>query len=390
MTVVDALPMRQHVLQAQSQRHVISMSGQPLIEISADQTAPPPAALPCRIDEATDADAADWDAFLERTPGANFYQTYAWRLINREQFGHDTRYLVARAAAGQGIRGVLPLVLLKSRLFGNILCSMPFVNFGGPCAVSLDISRALLARAAALTCELDADYAELRVLEPLGDDLPTTRHKVSMTIDLEADAERVWQAFTTKHRTNIRRVYKNAIEVRHGRHELLEDFYRLLSLSWRRLGTPIYRKTYFADILARFPEATRIFVAYRHDVPVAAAFNGYFGDTVEGMWAGTSPENQKLQPNYVLYWEMIKHACEHGYRHFHLGRSTVDSNAEHFKKKWNAHAQQLYWQYILHGRDTAPELNASNPKFRLAIALWKKLPLPATQWLGPWLARSIP
>lgn len=366
------------------------MSGQPVIEMPPSHRAPSPSAPPCRIEEATDADAAGWDAFLQQAPGANFYQAYGWRRVNSGQFGHDTRYLVARTAAGGDICGVLPLVLLKSRLFGTILCSMPFVNFGGPCAASTDAARALLARAVSLTHELGADYAELRVLQPVQDDLPTTRHKVSMTIDLDADPDRVWQAFTSKHRTNIRRVYKNDIEVRHGRQELLDDFYHLLSLSWRRLGTPIYRKAYFTEILERFPASTRIFVAYRHDTPVAVAFNGYFKDTVEGMWAGTSPEHQKLQPNYVLYWEMIRHACENGYRHFHLGRSNVDSNAEQFKKKWNAHAQQLYWQYVLNGRDALPELNVNNPKYRLAIALWKKLPLPVTQSLGPWLARSIP
>lgn len=366
------------------------MSGQPVIEMSSRQHVTSPAALPCRIENATDADAAAWDAFLQRTPGANFYQAYGWRQVNSRQFGHDTHYLVARAAAGGDIRGVLPLVLLKSRLFGTILCSMPFVNFGGPCAADADAAQALLTRAVSLTHELDANYAELRVLQPVRDDLPTTRHKVSMTIELDTDPDRVWQAFTSKHRTNIRRVYKNDIEVRHGRQELLNDFHRLLSLSWRRLGTPIYRKAYFAEILERFPETTRIFIAYRHDAPVAAAFNGYFKDTVEGMWAGTSPAHQKLQPNYVLYWEMIRHACENGYRHFHLGRSSVDSNAEQFKKKWNAHAQQLYWQYVLNGRQTLPELNVNNPKYRLAIALWRQLPLPATQWLGPLIARSIP
>lgn len=340
-----------------------------------------------------DSDANDqreWDAFLERTPGANFYQCYGWRDINRNQFGHETHYLVARSPDNGVIGGVLPLVMLKSRLFGNILCSMPFVNFGGPCTNAAAAAQALLEKTGSLGRELAADYTELRVLEPTDPRLPTALHKVSMTIDLDADSEKIWNAFTTKHRTNIRRVYKNDIEVRHGTVELLDDFYRLLSLSWQHLGTPIYRKAYFAEILNRFPEATRIFIAYQHGKPIATAFNGYFKDTVEGMWAGTSPEHQKLQPNYVLYWEMIKHACENGYRHFHLGRSSVDSNAEQFKKKWNARAHQLYWQYILNRRRELPELNVNNPKYQLAIALWKKLPLPVTQWLGPFLARSIP
>lgn len=366
------------------------MPGQHAITPPASLTGTGSAEPAWRIEDAADADTSAWDDFLACTPGANFYQAYAWRIINRAQFGHDTRYLIARSADGDAICGVLPLVMLRSRLFGNILCSMPFVNFGGPCAVHAGVGRALLDRAATLTRELGADYAELRVLDPVGEDLPTSLHKVSMTIELDADPDKLWKDYTTKHRTNIRRVYKDAIQVRHGGLELLDAFYHVLSLSWQRLGTPIYQKAYFADILNRFPDATRIFIAYHDQLPIAVALTGYYKDTVEGMWAGTSPAHQKLQPNYVLYWEMIKHACENGYRHFHLGRSTVDSNAEQFKKKWNAEGQQLYWHYILNGRSELPGLNVNNPKYRLAIALWKRLPLPITQWLGPHLARSIP
>lgn len=338
--------------------------------------------------EAGDADGEHWDRFLETAPGANFYQAFGWRAINSGHFGHRTHYLIARATDGR-IGGVLPLVMIRSRLFGNILASMPFVNFGGPAGGDGGALQSLVQRATALTRELDADYAELRLLEPAGD-LPTALHKISMSIELDPDPERLWQAFTTKHRTNIRRVYKNGIQVRHGRDELLDAFYDLLSRSWRRLGTPIYAKTYFAEILRRFPDKTRIFVAYQGEEPVATAFNGYFRDTVEGMWAGASPEHHKLQPNYVLYWEMIKHASEIGYRHFHLGRSTADSNAEQFKKKWNATARQLYWQYILNKTRDIPQLNVNNPKYALAIAMWQRLPLPVTQRLGPLLARSIP
>lgn len=342
------------------------------------------------VQEASDADAVAWDAFLDTRSDANFYQTYGWRQINRGHFGHETHFLVARSTDNGIICGVLPLVMIRSRLFGNILSSMPFVNFGGPAAETPGIGRGLLEHATALTRNLGADYAELRLLQPIDESLPTALHKVSMSIDLDADPDRLWQGFSTKHRTNIRRVYKNEIQVQHGGVEMLDEFYALLAQSWRRLGTPIYAKRYFADILKQFPNQTRIFVARHGNTPIATAFNGYYKGTVEGMWAGMSPEHQKLQPNYVLYWEMIKHACENGYHRFHLGRSSVDSNAEQFKKKWNATHQQLYWQYILNRSQDIPRLNVDNPKFRLAIAVWQRLPLSVTEWLGPRLSRSIP
>jgi lipid II:glycine glycyltransferase (peptidoglycan interpeptide bridge formation enzyme) len=108
------------------------------------------------------------------------------------------------------------------------------------------------------------------------------------------------------------------------------------------------------------------------------------------MWLGMRSEFRKQMVGYVLYWELIKDACERGYARFHLGRSTAQSGGEQFKKKWNAEAVQLYWQYILRTRTDLPRLNPDNRKYRLAIAAWRKLPVGVTQRIGPLIARSIP
>jgi FemAB-related protein (PEP-CTERM system-associated) len=212
-----------------------------------------------------------------------------------------------------------------------------------------------------------------------------------MTLDLASDANEIWNNFNSKHRTNIRRVYKNNIEVRSGHKELLNDFYYVLSESWRSLGTPIYQKDYFLSVLDQFPDNTLIFVCYnKANTPIAAAFNGYYKDTVEGMWAGGIDKYRKLNANYALYWEMIKHACEQGYQSYHLGRSSVNSGGEQFKKKWNARTKQLYWQYYLNKQSALPELNIDNPKYQIAIKTWKILPTKLTTIIGPLVAKSIP
>ena len=123
---------------------------------------------------------------------------------------------------------------------------------------------------------------------------------------------------------------------------------------------------------------------------MAVAFNGYFGGKVEGMWAGNTRSGQQLNANYVLYWEMIKDACERGFRLYHLGRSTSGSGAEQFKKKWNAVPSQLYWYHFWPDGRTRDIVNVQNSRFRLGIAAWRRLPLWATRALGPALARVIP
>jgi len=343
---------------------------------------------PVRISVCTDTGAGSWDAYLATDAGGSFYHRYAWKGINERNFGHETFFLVAQRA--EQVVGVFPLVLVSSRLFGRILCSMPFVNYGGPCSQDPEAMSLLLDEMVALVTRLRADYAEIRTLAPLTRDLPAALHKVSMTLALEPDPETLWNAFTSKHRTNIRRVYKDGLHVVSGHADLLDTFYGVLAESWRQHGTPIYRKRYFADILAAFPSETRIFVAYQDKTPVAAAFNGYYRDTVEGMWAGTDNRYRHLQSSYVLYWEMIKHACENGFRHYHLGRSTTESGGESFKKKWNAGSRQLYWNYHMPAGQPIPQLNVDNPRFRLAIELWRRLPTRLTTLIGPPVARGIP
>jgi lipid II:glycine glycyltransferase (peptidoglycan interpeptide bridge formation enzyme) len=139
-----------------------------------------------------------------------------------------------------------------------------------------------------------------------------------------------------------------------------------------------------------FPGSIRIFVVDHKGFPVSAALNGYFRGIVEGMWLGTRPSHRELEPSYVLYWEMIKDSCERGFQHFHLGRSTVDSGGEIFKKKWNAYPTQLYWQYIVRNGRPMPQLNVSNPKYKLAMSVWRRLPRSVTRVIGPLVAKGIP
>ncbi len=338
--------------------------------------------------DSSDESQVSWNRFLDELPAASFYHLFEWKQINETEFGHETFYLAS--VAHGAINGVLPLVLIRSRVFGRIFCSLPFVNFCGPVAKSETAEAQLLQRACEIADEENADYLELRCKHVSDDTLPRAENKVSMSISLAADPDDIWTAFTSKHRNNIRRVYKSGLHVKSGHSEYLDTFYNLLCRSWRGLGTPVYRKQYFRSLLDTFGEKVRIFVAYQGDTPVATAFNGHFGGTVEGMWAGTSFEHRKLQSNYVLYWEMIKLACEDGYESFHLGRSSIDSGGESYKKKWRAEPEQLYWQYYLPGGGAIPQLNVNNPKYALAINMWKRMPLALTQVIGPIIARNIP
>ncbi len=329
-----------------------------------------------------------WSAFVSQEASAGFYHQLDWRDIIEREFGHKTFYLIARR---RGVAvGILPLVLIRSRLFGNILCSLPFLSYCGPSAYDSAACSSLLSSAFEIADEQNVDFLEIRGRTVSDPSLPRSQHKISMTVDLPSDSEEMWNSYKSKHRTNIRRAQKSGIVIRSGHNELLDDFFEVMCHSWRSLGTPIYRHGFFQTILDRLGKQTRVYVAYSGHRPVAAAFNGHHKKTVEGMWAGMIPDYRRSLVNYALYWEMIKEACDAGYEIYNLGRSTVSSGGESFKRKWNADIRQLYWQYYLPHGGEIPQINVSNEKYRVAISLWKKMPIWATKLIGPGLSRSIP
>ncbi len=329
-----------------------------------------------------------WNDYIVSHPHATFYHRLEWKDVIEKSFGHKTHYLIAIDEGD--IVGILPIVHLKSLMFGSIFSSMPYLNFGGICANNVEAEESLLAYAEKIVKRDNGYYLELRHLHKANIDLPSKTHKVSMTLNLDPDPDVLWNNFKSKHRTNIRRSYKNELKIQRGGAELLDTFYEILSVGWRDLGTPIYRKSFFRNIINSFGDSVEIFLVFNRNQAIATAFNGLFKDTVEGMWTYSLKEHAKLQTNYYLYWEMIKTACEENYNLFHLGRSTSESGAIFFKKKWNAELKQLYWQYILNREKELPELNVDNPKYKRAIDLWKRLPVGLTRAIGPFIAKNIP
>ena len=329
-----------------------------------------------------------WQKYVENHPDSTFYHRHEWKEVMEKSFGHKTYYLMA--VDKNTVRGILPIVHLKSLFFGSIFCSMPFLNFGGICADNKAAEGALLSEAKEILKASNGEYLELRHKKKSSADLPTKTNKVSMTMELDADPDTLWKNFKSKHRTNIRRAYKNDLEIKAGGEELLRDCYNIISEGWRDFGIPFYRFSFFENILDYFKNSVEIYLVLYEGKPIASAFNGLFKNTIEGMWIYSLRKYAKLQTNYFIYWEMIKRACENGYKIYNFGRSTNESGATFFKSKWNATTEQLYWEYILNKGTELPELNVDNPKYQGAINLWKKLPVKATQLIGPYLAKSIP
>jgi len=341
-----------------------------------------------RIEQVREDAAGEWDAFVESTSAASLYHRYGWRHVIEQVFDRDTFYLAARQAGR--ICGVLPMVRLKSRLFGHFLVSMPYFNYGGVVGESPEIERELLTAGCALARDLGASHLELRHRAPSFDTLPVRTDKVTMLLDLPSSAEALWQAQGSKIRAQIKRPQKEGAVTVSGGPELLNEFYAVFAENMRDLGTPVYPRGFFGAILEAFPQAARIFVVRLAGRPVAAGFVIGHARVLEIPWASSLRRANAVGVNMLLYWSILEFACQQGYATFDFGRCTVDAGTYRFKKQWGAKPHQLYWHYWMRDGGEPPRLNHSNPKYEAAIAAWRRLPLAVANRLGPLLIRNLP
>jgi serine/alanine adding enzyme len=337
-------------------------------------------------------DGKRWQQYVEAHPLATNYHRWGWKQVIENSFGWPTYYWAVEENGK--LQGVLPLVWQKSRLFGSFLTSLPFLNAGGLLADNPAAEQLLVREAVALAKEVGAKHLELRHREEhpsaREEKLQTKTSKVTLVLPIGPDQDKMWKDLGTKMRTKVRKSQSFGMIAEFGGLALLDDFYAVFSHNMRDLGTPVYSREFFAEILRVFPANTYLCVVRKDKDVVAASFLSGFRDRIEAVWSSSVQKYLSLKPNFFLYWNLLCFAGSKGYKLFDFGRSSVDSGTHEFKLQWGAQTVQLYWDYWLPNGNTLPELNPQNPKYRAAIWLWQKIPVPVTRILGPHIVRCLP
>jgi FemAB-related protein (PEP-CTERM system-associated) len=349
-----------------------------------------PAEAASMVAVAGKADRSAWSAYVASRAAATGYHDWAWRDVIERTFGHTCFYLIARRGGRGEITGVLPLVEIRSRLFGRTMTSVPFVNYGGVIADSEPVAEALLAAARNLARTRGCRHVELRHIGRRFEALPCKQHKVTMRLDLAAG---LWDRLDRKVRNQIRKAMKSDLTVERGGVERLSDFYTVFARNMRDLGTPVYTRRLFEEVLRAFPERARLVIvrhAARGGAPIAAGVTFRTGAMVEVPWASSISDFNALCPNHLLYWSVIETAIADGCTTLDFGRSTPHEGTYKFKAQWGATPVPLHWEYCLLRGGAIPDQSPKNPKLRLFVETWKRMPLWAANLIGPYVVKSIP
>ncbi len=287
--------------------------------------------------------------------------------------------------------GVLPLAFIKSFAFGRFLVSLPYLNWAGVVADDADAAEALIGRAVELADALDVRYLELRQEDELQHPALNKRmtDKVQMRLPLESSVEAVWKKLRSVVRTQVRKAEGQGLDVRFGKRELLQEFYGVFAQNMRDLGTPVYGRELFQQILQNLPQTAELGVVCQGSRAIAAALVVHGPGLTEVPTAAALREFRSTAANSLMYWKLIERAVQRGQQAFDFGRSTVDSPTYVFKKKWGARDEPAIWQYYLRKGDIR-QVRPENAKYQCLIRVWQHLPLAVTRLVGPLVVRGIP
>ena len=328
-----------------------------------------------------------WDAFVDAHPEGTFFHLSAWADLISKSFGHRTHYLYA--ISNNEIQGVLPLVHVNSQLFGNTLVSTPFCVRGGAIALNSDIESMMIERAVDLAEELGVDQIELRdgVEKPLDEEWQTPDLYYNFSKSITNDHDENMKAIPRKQRAMVRKGIGN--ELRAEVSSNIDPFFQIYAESVRDLGTPVFSRRYFANLIDAFSGNCDITTIYKDDAPCASVMSFFYKDTVMPYYGGGLRLARAVKGYDFMYWSLMCRSAETGYTIFDYGRSKVNTGAYSFKKNWGFEPTPLPYAYRLVKASKLAEKNPNNPKYRRFIETWKKLPLPVANAVGPYISKNL-
>lgn len=327
-----------------------------------------------------------WDDYVLRTPSATFFHRAGWKAVLEQAFGHRTCFLYAEDQ--HGIVGILPLAQVKSVLFGNTLSSLPFCVYGGIVADNEHVAGALREEACRLAQAFNVGALELRNFEPSGSGWPVKELYYTFRKSIDPDDEVNLKAIPNRQRAMVRKGIEEGLQSEWDAGT--DRLYCVYAESVRNLGTPVFSSRYLRVLRQVFASDCSVLMITQAGRDVAGVMSFYFRDEVIPYYGGSTTIARSLKgANHFMYWELMRHSAAQGYRLFDFGRSKEGTGPFSFKKNFGFKPQPLPYEYFLVRSAAVPDVNPLNPKYRLMINVWSKLPMPIANFLGPLLARSL-
>lgn len=348
---------------------------------------------------ASDNDEEKWNVFASRHPQVLPYHHFAWKKSIEKAYGHQCYYLIAENTDKE-IIGILPTAAITPPIVSGKLCALPFCDLGASLAIDDSAEGQLIDKAKDIALQHKLPIFEYRasqkydtdkdIVEPLAKE-----QKVRMLLELPESSETLLAGFKTKLRSQIKKAVKNGLTVELGQSDqLIDEFYDVFSFNMKALGSPTHSKNWFSEIKNNYNKDMIISIIKHEGQPIGAGIVLFKGTMAAIPWASTKREFNRLSPNMLLYWSLLKYSTDNGYKAFDFGRSSFGEGTFKFKQQWGAKPVPLKWKTFQNGAPIDPFETVTNTANKGSIrplveAVWKKLPLTLTIVIGSKIRKYI-
>jgi FemAB-related protein (PEP-CTERM system-associated) len=336
------------------------------------------------------SDAAAIDDYVRTHPLATPFHLSGWSRAVARGCGQANHYLVAEA--DRVIVGLLPLTVVHSPLFGRALVSSAFAVGGGVLASDEAVAKTLIAEAVAMAERLTCPTVELRggMIATGADWHHDNTTYLGFVRDLAADDEAELLAIPRKQRAEVRRALGYELTVESGTAETdRAAHYAVYSESVRNLGTPVFPRALFDAVLDELAGEADILTVRHGGSAIASVLSLYWRGTVMPYWGGGTAAARGWRANDLMYYALMNHARRRGCTRFDFGRSKAGTGPAAFKRNWGFEDEPLAYAKFAADGERPRDINPLNPKYRLQVALWQKLPLSFANRIGPMIARGL-
>ena len=343
------------------------------------------------IKQAEDRDQKRWDDFIEKNHSASPYHFFAWKKAIEMAYKHKCRYFYLEK--NRQIVGAMPLVHLFFPSVINEMVGLPYCDVGN-CVTSHEAYQDIL-----LTEILkDLDNGKVKKIQIRGPMEQTEllksimisikTDKVRMFIDLPSSSDELFKSFQSKLRSQIKKAQKNGVVFRWGCLNDFDEAYAIFSKNMHELGSPVHSKLFLKSILACYDDRAKLGLALYKGQIVGMGVILLGNATVSIPWASTIREFNRLNPNMLLYWNLLKFSCENGFTVFDFGRSSVDEGTYKFKKQWGAKPVPLIWYQSKNKKIKISQKERKKDR-KYAADLWRKIPYRLANLIGPHIRKYI-
>ncbi|MGV8083351.1 MAG: lipid II:glycine glycyltransferase FemX [Coriobacteriia bacterium] len=328
-------------------------------------------------------DDASWRHFVAEHPEANVFHLPVWSSVIAECYGFDAFALVLKD--GGEILAGMPVIATRTPFGARRWSSLPFTD-SCPLLRREEVAPDVVA-AALREHSSSAPVSELVVR----DTLPASpcvypiqrgyRHYIS----LPTNPEDLHPG--KSHRGNRNRAARSGVTVSLGFEPAdVRTYYRLHVLTRQRHGVPVQPSRFFDLIAEKLIGEGHGFVASAHfeGQIVASALYLSYNRVLIAKFGASDPRFRETLAGYLADWEVLKWACEEGYRLFDWGRTDLGAEGlRMYKLGWGGSEEPLVYTHISQTAPKAETLHAGS----ISEAVIRNSPLWVCRALGELLYR---